>query len=173
MRVSRDSDIHNVALTCYTPLTISITHYSTGKCRNLYILQLAIAHNIDIEKKTHGNSLIVRAICCDNLLALNVLIMHGVNVNSDKGEPLRIAIRRRNVTIIDTLLRAGVDVNLTPPGGRCAFALAIEYTDINTVSKLFMAGAVIPYYALETTRITQIDKLAKIDFIQSNRHLIK
>lgn len=161
--------IRNISLMCYTPLTLIMTHYSTRNCRNLYILQLAIAYNADIEKRYHHTNLIARAISCNNLLSLNVLIAHNVNVNVDNGDPLCSAIRLDNCTAVDfikALILAGVDVNMTPHGCRTAFEVAIEYCSVGIVSMLIDAGVILPYSALVMAHEARVDRRAKINLIQ-------
>lgn len=161
----------SVPLMNFLHLTIGTTIESIilrNNCGCVYTLQFAIAYNIDINKEYINFTLLERAVQYGNLLALNILIAHGADVNSSSGWPLCYAVRMHNtgsVVILNTLIMAGVDVNCTPPACRSAIEAAILSSTYETVSKLLAAGAVLPDDALEIANTTCTHRCDKIRII--------
>lgn len=123
-------------------------------------LNLMEKRNEVIAKNVHWE-LLSAAIDRDNLDILDILIYHGLDINStnyDGESQLGIAASKGNVDVINSLIFNGADINHRNKEGRTPL-LEVYYTGYNNIFNLFLLQGADPFNDFDTVKDPEIRNL--------------
>lgn len=138
-------------------------------CELVYVYQLRVEWGGDINRSYGIYTWLERAVDTNNIGLVVMLLRYNVNMYLDGGFPLKRASCGGRDEILDLLIQAGIDVNVCYPEQASAIMCAIKAASVETVLKLFKAGAVYPRNALELAEGSVVDKKKKIDILINHK----
>jgi ankyrin repeat protein len=104
-----------------------------------YLLGVGADVNIQTNVGTTALSNAITNVTPPNMTVISALIQAGANV--DYGKPILYATSNGYLSILDALIAAGVDVNVTNSEGETALYLTVKTNRIKSARKLIDAGA--------------------------------
>lgn len=91
----------------------------------------------------NGSSMLILACYRGNTEVATFLIENGANLNfsSRNGTALMACVFKSEFELVDELISKKANLDLTDGNGMTALMLAVQYTNVEMVRKLVMAGA--------------------------------
>lgn len=157
---------------------VSVIYMMHRVCRtsvNITLIQLAIELGAPIDKG--ACTYLEAAVYEGDIKRVSFLVSAGADVNRDFGYPLMRACHSERVDIIDILINAGADVNPGPiryiQGIRMWNTIpniddAILYRSPIIMSKLLVAGAVLPNNAMDLAHRSNKCRTEKIKMLSEH-----